>query len=96
MRTAVQGENIEIAESTLANIEAANQRLNRIARSGKAVYGINTDLNFYQQEHHQWRNPATKQKFNHKSRRYKWSELDELHCQGSHVHTLSAASKRIF
>ncbi len=46
VRTAVQGENIEIAESTLANIEAANQRLNRIARSGKAVYGINTDLEF--------------------------------------------------
>jgi len=47
VRTAVQGENIELAESTLANIEAANQRLNRIARSGKAVYGINTGFGIF-------------------------------------------------
>lgn len=46
-RTAVLGEIIELTESAVSIIEAAHQRLIRIAGSGKPVYGINTGFGIF-------------------------------------------------
>ena len=46
-RTAVHGEIIELAESAVSIVEAAHQRLIRIAGSGKPVYGINTGFGIF-------------------------------------------------
>ncbi len=47
VHTAIHREYIELSDKNLANIEATNQRLNRIAQSGKAVYGINTGFGIF-------------------------------------------------
>ncbi len=47
VRTAIQRDKIALAESTLAKIEEANQRLIRITKNGKAVYGINTGFGIF-------------------------------------------------